>query len=223
MAAPGAFDTSYFPEISDDRSSYESPLTAINQKLRRKNVVAAAAVSGPNMSLHDSSDPWSSAADSFGGLQKNDLFTSYEQSASVLQGFCACSGTGADSASENKTQTPILNRSRFGRIDAPLTSSTKTRATAATTTKRRSSSIHQPGAPARCAKCGKRIMNPSDMAWGRPRPRRMSLSTAKTSACCAPSVMVDPEHAKALLQSTPKLRHISSSPNDTPRWSEACA
>ena len=57
----------YFPEIVDEQSSYlsVSPLTEIIQELRRKNVVTAAATSGPQMSLlvDSSSDPWGSSED----------------------------------------------------------------------------------------------------------------------------------------------------------------
>lgn len=52
------FDTAYFPDIEDRRTAYVSPITAINAEIRRKNV-AAAASSGPSLSVDDSSlDPW---------------------------------------------------------------------------------------------------------------------------------------------------------------------
>lgn len=48
-------DTSYFPEINDERSNYISRLTPILMELRRKHVVAAAASAGPQLS----DDSWS--------------------------------------------------------------------------------------------------------------------------------------------------------------------
>jgi hypothetical protein len=62
----------YFPEIVDDRASYPnlSPINAIIQDLKRKNVVTAAAASGPaQMSLLDyASDPWGSSEAALGGI-----------------------------------------------------------------------------------------------------------------------------------------------------------
>lgn len=213
MAAVGVFDTSYFPEISDDRSSYQSPLTSINQKLRRKNVVAAAAVSGPNMSLHDSSDPWSSAADSFGG-QQNDNFLPFDTfEAKSLQGFCTCSRRQNGLAGTEEARDPEVGKPTKFSTDAG-TEIAKTHTHAHTPPqKRRSSSIHEPAALSRCKSCGKRVINPSDMAWGR--DRLGSATAAKSTSCCGSSARVDPQHTRALLQSTPKLRHLAPAANDT--------
>lgn len=188
MAALGVFDTSYFPEISDDRSSYQSPLKSINQKLRRKNVVAAAAVSGPNMSLYDSSDPWNSAADSFGGYDPHD-----EPS---LRGFCACT------FSKRRDSWALGDWPRFSTVKSVNTP---------TQQQRRTSSTLKDSKPSKCTRCGKRLFNPSDLAWGRPRSHRLHSTKA---AATPEGHMEDPQHAKALLQATPKLRHLSASSSD---------
>lgn len=70
----GIFDSAHFPEISDDRSSYTSPITEINQEIRRTNVAAAAASQGAQAQLQISvqdanSDPWESFLD---GAEDND-------------------------------------------------------------------------------------------------------------------------------------------------------
>ena len=62
-ASLGLVDSSFFPEISNETSKYKSPLIPILMDLKRKHVVAAAATSGPDMSLNDSSDPWSNTED----------------------------------------------------------------------------------------------------------------------------------------------------------------
>jgi len=50
----GIFNTAYFPETTDDPSYYVSPILQIVQEIRRTNVAAAAATTGP----HILSDPW---------------------------------------------------------------------------------------------------------------------------------------------------------------------
>jgi len=186
-------DVAYLPENLDDRNDYQSPLISINQKLRRKNVVAAATVSGPDMSLVDSSDPWS-AADLLGGGsgQDNDHFDDlFEIKKSNLQGFCSCPATKRSvscNADKKRPETPTQTPPQ----------------------KERSQSIIQePSALLMCNSCGKRVIDASDMAWGRSSPHR-TVSAAKAES----DARVDPQHTKALLQSTPKLRYLSPSANE---------
>lgn len=144
MVALGAFDTSYFPEITDDRSSYQSPLTSINQKLRRKNVVAAAAVSGPNISLYDSSDPWSSGADTLGG--DDNLLQSSSHN------FCQCSKRRGSWSG----RYPSAGKPRFG-----------TETSTAAMHRRTNAQKQDAGTSTKCPICGHRL-TPCGLAWGHP-------------------------------------------------------
>lgn len=193
----GAFDTSYFPEISDsdDRSSYQSPLNAINQRLRRKNVVAAAAVSAPNMSFRDPSDPWGSAADSFGG---EDTLRDHPST----EGFCTCKSQRRGSWAGITYMKPALfSRARFGTDDG------------SNIPQRRKSSSHKPDSTCEgiCSSCGKKLTTSLNSPWDRPRLNRRN-STNRTSL--KDTALEDPQHAKALLHATPRLRHLSAASTD---------
>jgi len=187
-----------FPEISDDTSSfYQSPLTTINQKLRRKNVVAAAAVSGPNLSFYDSSDPWSAAADPFGGCDDPR-----SESERTLLGLCFCSQRRGSWTGVHFAKSPKApgGKTRFGTDISTSVLPAKSAVAKAT-----SGTIET----ANCTACGKKVMTPSSMAWGRTRSHRLQTSKPTTMA------EEDPEHARNLLEATPKLRHISPASSDT--------
>lgn len=198
-AALGAFDSTYFPEVFDSDtgpgSSYESPLTAINQKLRRKNVVAAAAVSGPNMSLHDSSDPWSSGADSFGSEDPM-----HEPSSG---GFCTCRSQRRGSWAGIRYMKPALFASRPG-VGTESSSFAQ----------RRESGSHKQDSLTLtvCPNCGKRLLSTPAAAGDRPRLHRLNSTNRSTSL--NDTALEDPQHAKALLHATPKLRHLNPASTD---------
>jgi hypothetical protein len=170
------FDVSYFPEIVEVRE-VESPLTSINQELRRKNVVAAASVSGPNM-LHSPSDPWSPAFVDYSAV--NDPLVDRS-----TKDLCTCLKRRGNWAEKMFPVVLSVERSNLASTMKPSsTTSTKT--------------------TARCASCGKYTVNPRSLAWGYSKP-----DTTK-----AESKIEDPQHAAALLQATPKLRHLSPASTD---------
>ena len=187
----------YFPEIIDERSSYLnlSPLTAIIQDLRRKNVVTAAAASGPHMSLLDSSDPWGSS-ESFGvddQLGSNTLYGSY----------CICSAKSPQRRRTSLTglrygarQTSLSYSSSPGR-DGGENSELKNGASDSVT----------------CSVCGKLKRNEefNADAWARS-PWHMRLSSWLDGARM--ERLNSPRHAEALLQSTPHLRIICPASTD---------
>jgi hypothetical protein len=176
MASTG-FDASYFPEIVEVRE-VESPLTSINQELRRKNVVAAASVSGPNM-LHSPSDPWSPVFVDYSAV--NDPLVDWS-----TKDLCTClKRRGKNWAEKMFPMANSVERSNLAST-AKASSTTSTKTTT------------------RCASCGKYILNPRTLAWG----------YSKSDTTKADSKIDDPQHASALLQATPKLRHLSLASTD---------
>lgn len=183
--APGAFDTTYFPEIEGSSSSYTSPLEVINQKLRRKNVVAAAAVSGPNMSIRDSSsDPWGSAADSLGSSGEDPLVESPSDGLCVCKSFRRPRGPSKFGADDN-VLSPRRKMSTGNRLDATTTNQNNT-----------------------CVVCGKKCVDAAGLAWFN--PTRMHRLQSMKALSTTKDALDDPQHVRALLHCTPKLRHISA-------------
>lgn len=98
----GADDVSFFPEIPDERSSYASPLTDILNDLRRKHVVAAAATTGPHMSLQDSEDN--------GDSSNTEICTCRAQSREAVQ-----------LGSSRRRTSSLFGGGAFGRVDSMKT------------------------------------------------------------------------------------------------------
>lgn len=194
----------YFPEIIDEQSSYLnlSPLTEIIQDLRRKNVVTAAAASGPQMSLLDSSDPWGSSetlgmAEEPGG-----------QSSPLSYGApCAC-------------QSRVSPRRRASWFGLGYSSPSPVRPSANIRQQRYRESTESELSgreDSTCADCG-RIRGGAqenvDGLGGVPArsPRLMRLSSWLDGT--RTERVESPQHAEALLLDTPQLRIISQASID---------
>ncbi|CAB9503979.1 protein kinase mTOR [Seminavis robusta] len=196
MAAPTVFESSFFPDIVDGVREVDSPLTPINQKLRRKNVVAAASVSGPNMPMNSPTDPWSSAFD-YSGL--NDPLVE-----GTAQGVCVCAMKRRNSWAEKKFPTHTEERSNKQSTESTLTV-TENQGTPSSPSPNKTTT--------KCPSCGKSTsMNPRSLAWGYSKATNNNTKLAKTEATNA--MGEDPQHAQALLQSTPKLRQLSPASAD---------
>lgn len=167
-------DSDFFPEIHNGRSKYESPLSPILTELRRKHVVAAAATSGLQMSLNDSSDPWSSA-ESIMVREEVDIFAQSDT--------CTCN-------LPRKTVVAPRRLSLFQRV--------------------RKESVGGVGV---CATCGKRIsFDPIGDVVGNRNPRLRRTPDVLGNREIGD--MGPPQHAQALLHSTPHLRHLSQASTD---------
>jgi hypothetical protein len=204
----------YFPEIIDERSSYLSlsPLTAIIQDLRRKNVVTAAAATGPQMALLDSSDPWGSSESL--GVDDHPVasFGSQCSCPSKSNSRRRMSWTGlrygsrtASFGYSNPSRSP-MNQNHPGRKNT-------------TTTRGRidsdfsSASDDDDDDETVCAECGRIRISHQDGIGDRARsPRQLRLSSWLDSN--RTERLEAPRHAEALLQSTPQLRHISPASTD---------
>ena len=202
----------YFPEIIDERSSYLglSPLTAIIHELRRKNVVTAAAASGPQMSLLDSSDPWGSTeatgaedaqVSAFSGstcsCTKENKFSPRRRMSWSDGGISRYGArrpstgyfSGSPSKSDYSTDNIGINGSR----------------------RQHESSSVQKGTT--CPNCGKRRRDENgsiDAISRSPRGNGISKLQDRTRT----ERLDEPQHAEALLQSTPHLRIICPASTD---------
>ena len=177
-------DTPYFPEINDERSSYKSPLTPILMELRRKHVVAAAATTGPQMS----GDTWSG-----GNFMEDD-----DDDVDIFNSSTTCNCYSQRMSSSRRRRSTIFDR--------------------------RDSSSHmnigknKPSNADLHSLCGKRkVFDPvGELIAGRGphstmRPRSNTLEQGASRVTHASAV---PEHAEALLHSTPHLRHLSPASTD---------
>jgi hypothetical protein len=229
----------YFPEILDERSSYLnlSPLTAIIQELRRKNVVTAAAATAPQMSLLDSSDPWGSS-EAFG------VDDTPPQLGIASYGSCSC-GTGAATGAATTQKSSARRRmswtglrygsrtSSLGYMNSPLSGPSSV------PTNSKDKDKGSPGHPLDgssngannsahnnnnnnnnskdhvCPACGNikvdAVTASRGDAWAR-NPRRSGLSSWLVET--RTERLEAPQHAEALLQSTPHLRIISPASTD---------
>jgi hypothetical protein len=228
----------YFPEIIDERSSYHnlSPLTAIIHDLRRKNVVTAAAASGPQMSLLDSSDPWGSSESSFG------VDDNLQLPQSPYGSTCACAtGTKLSFTPQSRRMSWSGGvKSRYGTRRASLgyaSSPTKQSSQSSGTEQppqlnlgdnqydQYDGSSH-PNAPpppgggerdtstspsGTCPNCGKmKSNNESLFSVTMPRRHQPSFWLDRTRT----ERLEEPQHAESLLQSTPQLRILSPASTD---------
>jgi hypothetical protein len=212
----------YFPEILDERSSYLnlSPLTAIIQELRRKNVVTAAAATAPQMSLLDSSDPWGSS-EAFG------VDDTPPQLGMASYGSCSCAtnSTQKSSARRRMSWTGLRYGSRtssFGYMNSPPSGPSIPPTIkgeggpldAASNGARYNNTNSSKNKDHVCLTCGKMKLDAAASrgdAWAR-NPRRMGLSSWLVET--RTERLEAPQHAEALLQSTPHLRIISPASTD---------
>jgi hypothetical protein len=253
-SALGIFDSAYFPEISDDRSSlYCSAISEINQEIRRTNASAAAAAAssqgphmmagfqgGPDANRH--SDPWESFLDADNGPQheaSGDGWTSTSAADSDGDGdrVCVCkihrrasrsfashaarSSPAVHRSSMNMSMSMSSNRSKNRHLStiADYHSNSTSAVDAATSTPAVSSTSEAERAAA-CPTCGKkRPLDSAGFAWTH-RPRQYPFSTSNSLIDGSYSSMLgadgadEPQHAEALLQSTPLLRFLSPASTD---------
>lgn len=201
----------YFPEIIDEQSSYLnlSPLTEIIQELRKKNVVTAAAASAPQMSLLDSSDPWGSpesfgVADEAGG-QPGRL--SYGSS-------CTCQTRAGPRRRASLTGLRYGSRTASFGYSSPPSKAVNARRLS----NRESGSESSGRDDGICPDCGRLLGNiAQDLYDGgngnNPRsPRQVRLSSWLDSNRI--EGLESPQHAEALLSTTPQLRTISQASTD---------
>lgn len=188
----------YFPDIIDERSSYLnlSPLTAIIQDLRRKNVVTAASASGPQMSLLDSSDPWGSSEGS--GLDDQEAVTG---------SFGSTNSSGIKSTPRRHTSwAPTQHR------PSPFVNSSFTRTPENTEYDRPGVHNARSVSGNLVSSQGGRMRNMSGEGLDARNPRQLRYNTL-----FGPSRLERleyPQHARALLRSTPQLRIISPASTD---------
>jgi hypothetical protein len=172
----GPEDTAFFPEIDHDgRSSYSSPLADILSELRRKYVVAAAATSGPRMSLKGPSDQ-----EEIGTSRANDSCT------------CHTVPVGREG------RTRRFGGASFGREESLINLSSLTTS---------SSGV--------CADCGKKKpFDPIGEVVLLASTRKQKHFRHGKGALRVRSGLGPPNHAEALLHTTPHLRHLSPASMD---------
>lgn len=179
--------------FSLETSNAQSPLTPIIVELRRKHVVAAAATTGPNLSWNDSSDPWTSngisSEDDAIGHEETDAWDGISNPTS-----CICTPMQIHRRSSRRKRS-----SNFVRQDSRNGHSA-----------RASSNVDL------CEMCGKRrIFDPiSKLMTGQQDQPIHTRARSKTlehlgAAHLLRGASSIPEHAKALLNATPHLRHLS--------------
>jgi hypothetical protein len=226
-SALGIFDSVYFPEISDDRSSYASAITEINQEIRRTNASAAAASSqGPHMiavqDANSHSDPWESFLDGAdNGHDSSDGLTSSADSDGDGDRVCVCkihrraSRSFASHARSPANRSSSMNtmRNRHALLSSTSTSTLvgDSNSTSAAVSTSEAESI------AACPTCGKkRPLDSAGFAWTRPRqyPFSASGSLIDGSGMLGADGADEPQHVEALLQSTPLLRFLSPASTD---------
>lgn len=197
----------YFPDIIDEQSSYLSlsPLSEIIQDLRRKNVVTAAAASGPQMSMMDSSDPWGSSE--ILGMGEESGFRSTEP----LNYGTPCTCQPRMRRRSSLTLLPYGTRTTSFGYSSPMR----------TMNARQSSNRESVGSEisAReediCPDCARvRASDNHDHIGGMPSrsPQQMRLSSWLDSS--RTERLESPQHAEALLLVTPQLRIISQASTD---------
>lgn len=186
----------YFPEIIDERSSSISlsPLTAIIQDLRRKNVVTATAASGPQMSLLDSSDPWGSS-EALGADENQAGMTSYSAPC------CSCPSKGTN-------RRNLWTGTSYGSRQSPIKFSKPIRISKTSNDgiedQESKSSVDSP-----CPRCGKEKKSTN---YDSRSPGQIRLSSWLESKRM--QQVEAPKHAEALLQDTPQLRIVSPASTD---------
>lgn len=171
---------SFFPAVTDGRSTYTSPLADILKELRRKHVVAAAAAATTTQHMSVINDTDSD--------EHHDGDT------------CACQSPRRDSFSlEPKRRSSLFGGASFGREDSAIQLSEMSQ-----------SSIGEKTIQL-CPNCGKKepfdpigevVMRASRNQVYRRRTSHVARNRPATA-------LTEPQHARALLQSTPHLRHLS--------------
>ena len=229
-SALGIFDSAYFPEISDDRSSYASAITEINQEIRRTNASAAAASSqSPHMiavqDANSHSDPWESFLDGAdNGHESSDgLTSSGPDSDGDGDRVCVCKihrrasrSFASHARSPANRSSSMSMRNRHASLSTSSSTlvgdgnSTSASAAAAAVGTSKAESI------AACPTCGKkRPLDSAGFAWTRPKQYPFSTSgSLMDGSGMSADGSNEPQHVEALLQSTPLLRFLSPASTD---------
>ena len=166
-----------FPDVTDGRSTYTSPLTDILKELRRKHIVAAAATTGKHMSSIKEDNEESTVGET-----------------------CTCQSPRSSGLSSSSS---LFGGASFGREDSVK-------------------QLNEMDVSSRgertfqvCPHCGKKEpFDPiGEVAISASRksdyPRRRSSKIVKDRP-----IMAAPQHAAALLECTPHLRHLSPASTD---------
>jgi hypothetical protein len=185
-------ESEYFPEITSDPSStYMSPLMAITQDIRRKNVAGAVNSTGPqNLLLDDKSDPWDISY-----INNMQYFHPSQQQPQRFQSECTC-------------VFPPLSPSRASRTHVDASQKNKKASSPSTTTD---------DVPVVCPTCGKKRLPSSGFAWTGQAKRSRSASISLDRMTAAADYLLqndEPQHAQASLNSTPQLRVLSPASTD---------
>lgn len=223
-SALGIFDSAYFPEISDDRSSYTSPITEINQEIRRTNASAAAASSqGPHMiavqDANSNSDPWESFLDA--DHERDGLTAASDNGDGDTVCVCQIHNRRASRSFTSHPRTNVTARSRRHLLSSQSSTMTLSDASisAGATNVNSTTTEAAEDAAAQCPTCGKkRPLDSAGFAWTRPRSYPFSTQSASLLDGSIHIMSADgadePQHAAALLQSTPLLRFLSPASTD---------
>lgn len=199
----------YFPEIIDEQSSYLSisPLSEIIQDLRRKNVVTAAAASGPQMSMMDSSDPWGSS-EALGMTEDSTL--RYTMGPMNYGTPCTCQPRMRRRSSG--TMLPYGTKTTSFGYSSPLRTPSNVRQSTNRESVGSEGSAREEEICPDCAKV--RVPEYQDTMHGMPSrsPQQMRLFSWLDST--RTERLESPQHAEALLLVTPQLRIISPASTD---------
>jgi hypothetical protein len=205
----GIFAASGYPTATADAPKqkslesppYVSPLIAIHQAIRRRNPVAAAAAANFGSSStatsrwQDSSDPWDSLATKI-------YDASNDQDGEELDRRRSNSVGETDMGDLERQQLEGTCKCRTMRrsSSSSLQSSTP------------SSSAKPSSARGTCSQCGKRKARQNSFA--RRRTQSLGAGYHGYNYNSNKNTMQEPQHAQALLQSTPQLRIISPASTD---------
>jgi hypothetical protein len=215
-SALGIFDSAYFPESSDDHSSYTSPITEINQEIRRTNASAAAASSqGPHMvAVQDAnSDPWESFLDGTDNGDKDPLTNAADGDGDRV---CVCKlNRRLSRSSWAGPLSPSRSSARLSMMRRHLSTTSTTLSDRGDVTSTSAAATVSSEAASACPTCGKkRPLDSAGFAWTRPRSYPFSTQGSHLDGSTAAEAPDEPQHAQALLQSTPQLRFLSPASTD---------
>jgi hypothetical protein len=204
------------------QESYSSPIAAINQDVRRRNVAAAASFhSAPGGTL--STDPWDEMdATSDAAINESSTFLQPHLMAVHVE-FCKCRVTRRRMSSAGGWKVKSPSSRSFVNATTNTTAAGSSLGQASTKddpSQRKSMSL----SATICVRCGKKISsmqnNNTGFAWSSSPPlsgRSNSFSNLRSLADSSSDhhkIGDDPRHAQALLQATPQLRFISPASTD---------
>lgn len=198
----------HLPEAFDEHTSHPpqvSPLTRIIQDLRRKNVVTAAAASGPQTLLFDTGDPWGSSESVGLGLEDP-----HSSGPSAFGNVCVCQAKYGSRKRPSWTGMGYARSISFGHSSPPKLLGNQSRRFMRGSVASESSG-EDDGV---CPECGRnRATGPQEyhesmMNGMRNRNLQVKLSVSRANR------LRPPKHADALLQTTPQLRIIRQASTD---------